>query len=284
MMRKIAPILVVGIITVCPLFNIKAAPLYLIYTSNINGFLQNCGCGTEPLGGISRIKYLIDTFKTKHPDVLLIDGGDYFNSYPFPALNEAMFKVLKLMDYDVLVPGDQEFVEGSLFFGRLSKNYGDNFLLTNANSDFSKVSYHQIAQQKVVFYGLLSEKVFEFIDKPADLLLSSLFSLPRENKMTRGLHVVVIHGYLSDAQIFAQKFNDIDLILIAHDQHRGIWKTSETTIIGNGSDSEYISVIQADYDQQWKISVDQIKISERMPEDKDVLEIIENYTKQAKLN
>jgi len=267
-----------------PLFNAKAAPAYVIYTSNINGFLQNCGCGVEPLGGIGRIKYFIDTFKAKHPHILLIDGGDYFNSYPFPALNDAMYKVLKMMNYDVLVPGDQEFVEGHQFFSKFSKFFGDKILLTNTNSNFKKAIYNQIAGHQMVVYGLLSEKVFEFIGRPEDLMLVSQFSLPELDKAAGGLNIVVIHGYLSDARTIAKKYNDVDLILIAHEQNRGVWKANDATIIGNGKDSEYISIIKADYDQQWEIDVDQIKISEMIPEDKDVLKIIENYTEQIKLN
>ncbi len=272
------------LITITPWFNTKAAPAYLIYTSNINGFLQNCGCGSEPLGGIGRIKHFIDTFKTKHPNVLLIDGGDYFNSYPFPGLDEAMSQVLKLMSYDVLVPGDQEFVEGEQFFRRLSSDYSDKLVLTNANSNHKKVLYTQIADKRVAIYGLLCEEVFDFVEVPADLTLTSLFDLPGEVKSADDLNIVVIHGFLSDAQAFAQKFQTVDLILLSHDQSRGVWNTNGVTILGNGKDSEYISVVKAEYKRQWKFEVNQIKISESIPEDKDVLKIIEDFNKQIKLN
>ena len=84
---------------------LKADELYIIYTSNINGTIENCGCGSDPLGGIDRVKSFIDKFETENKNIYIIDGGDYFNSYPYPTLNDAMSNALFLINYDCIVPG-----------------------------------------------------------------------------------------------------------------------------------------------------------------------------------
>ena len=54
---------------------LKADVFYLIYTSNVNGAIENCGCGSEPLGGLNRVNTVIKQFKQDHDNVFVVDGG-----------------------------------------------------------------------------------------------------------------------------------------------------------------------------------------------------------------
>ena len=257
--------------------SVKAEVFYIIYTSNVNGVIENCGCGSDPLGGIGRVKSVIDQFKKDNKNVFAIDGGDYFNSYPYPTLNKAMYKTLELINYDCLVPGDQEFVEGKVFYSKYVSSFKEKILLSNAGSDYQERIKTKIGSNQVVLYGYLSPYIFNFIEKPDDLNLSIFVNAKPEPSGENEFHIAIIHGYLSNAEQFALENPSIDLILLAHDQRKGIWKKNQAIIIGNGKDSEYISIIKVNQGSQWNISVDQKKISEELPEDSQIVKIIDEY-------
>ena len=250
---------------------------YIIYTANVNGMIENCGCGSNPLGGIGRVKSFVDRFKEEHNNVILIDGGDYFNSYPFPKLNDAMYKSLLLMHYDGLVPGDQVFVEGDNFFSKYTSNLNGKIILSNSTSDGQKKLVKKIGSLEILIYGYLSPYIFEFIEKPAKFNLSNFVEAKPVRAKEKEFLVAVIHGYFSNAQQFAEENPMVTLILLAHDQRKGVWKNKQATIIGNGKDSEYISVIHVQKDPDWKISVEQPKIYEEIAEDQEIVKIIEEY-------
>lgn len=256
---------------------LKAEVFYIIYTSNVNGAIENCGCGSDPLGGIGRVKSVIDKFKKENKNVFVIDGGDYFNSYPYPTLNKAMYKTLELINYDCLVPGDQEFVEGEVFYSKYASSFKEKILLSNAGSDYQERIKTKIGSNQVVLCGYLSPYIFNFIAKPDDLNLSIFVNAKPETSGENEFHIAIIHGYLSNAEQFALENPSIDLILLAHDQRKGIWEKNQAIIIGNGKDSEYISIIKVNQGSQWNISVDQKKISEELPEDGQIVKIIDEY-------
>lgn len=256
---------------------LKADDFYIIYTSNVNGSIENCGCGSDPLGGLNRVKSVIEKFKEEHENVLVVDGGDFFNSYPYPSLNDAMYKALRLINYDCVVPGDQEMVEGSEFFSTYISELKQKVVLSNSGIEYQQVFEKSFGINHLMVYGYLSPDVFDFIEKPEDLKLS-IFMGEKPHKAENNLfRIAVIHGYLSNAEQFAIENSNINLILLAHDQRKGIWDKNGVIIVGNGKDSEYISVIKVTNSDKWDLSVDQKKISEKIPEDKDIYNLIREY-------
>jgi len=256
---------------------LKADDFYIIYTSNVNGAIENCGCGSDPLGGLNRVKSVIDKFKNENKNVFVVDGGDYFNSYPYPNLNDVMYKALHLINYDCLIPGDQEFVEGSEFYSKYLADFKDKVILTNAGSDFQQQMEKKVGTNRVVIYGYLSPHIFEFIEKPKELNLSNFVNAKSNVSIANDFRIAIIHGYLSNAEQFILENTSIDLVLLAHDQRRGIWEKNNTMIIGNGKDAEYISIIKVTKGNQWDITIDQKKISEELPEDDNILKLINAY-------
>jgi 2',3'-cyclic-nucleotide 2'-phosphodiesterase (5'-nucleotidase family) len=254
-----------------------AEEFFIVYTANMNGMIENCGCGADPLGGVGRVKSFIDRFRKENKNVIVIDGGDYFNSYPFPKLNEAMFKSLLLLNYDCLVPGDQVFVEGDTFYSEFASSFKDNILLSNSKSEFKNRIIKNFNSNQILIYGYLSPYIFEFIKMPDRLNLTNFVDAKPESAKKTDFQIVVIHGYLSNAEQFAAENETVDLILLAHDQRKGIWNKNQATIIGNGKDSEYISIVEVSRDTEWNISVKQAKIHEELPEDDQIVKIIEDY-------
>jgi 2',3'-cyclic-nucleotide 2'-phosphodiesterase (5'-nucleotidase family) len=265
------------VMVLCIFSNLLAEEFYIIYTANVNGMIENCGCGADPLGGIGRVKSFIDQFKGDHRNVIVIDGGDYFNTYPFPKLNEAMYSSLLLLQYDCLVPGDQAFVEGDSFFSKYASTLQNKIILSNSGAGVKTKLTKNFGSNKIMIFGYLSPYIFEFIEKPIQLNLSNFVDARPEPAKKNEFQVAVIHGYLSNAEQFAVENPTVNLILLAHDQRKGVWKKNQATIIGNGKDSEYISVVTISPESQWDISIEQNKIHEDLPEDDQIVKIIEEY-------
>jgi 2',3'-cyclic-nucleotide 2'-phosphodiesterase (5'-nucleotidase family) len=258
-------------------YGLYAEDIYIIYTANINGMIENCGCGVNPLGGIGRVKSLIDRFRKEYKRVVVIDGGDYFNSYPFQRLNDSMLASLELLNYDCLVPGDQAFVEGEPFFSNYNSKYRDKIIISNSKSDFQKHITKKFDQDQIEVYGYMSPYIFDFIAKPERIELVNFVNAKPKPQKENSLLIAVVHGYLSNAEQFAVENSSVSLILLAHDQRKGIWEKNQATIVGNGKDSEYVSVIRVNSLKEWKIDVEQIKIHEDLPEDEQIVKIIEDY-------
>jgi 2',3'-cyclic-nucleotide 2'-phosphodiesterase (5'-nucleotidase family) len=128
-----------------------------------------------------------------------------------------------------------------------------------------------------VLYGYLSPYIFDFIKIPKDLNLVNFIDAKPEESGKECFEIAIIHGYLSNAEQFALENSGIDLILLAHDQRKGIWKKNHALIVGNGKDSEYISIIEINKYEKWNINVVQKKIHEELPEDNQIVKIIDEY-------
>jgi 2',3'-cyclic-nucleotide 2'-phosphodiesterase (5'-nucleotidase family) len=212
---------------------------------------------------------------------MLVDGGDFFNSYPFPALDEAMLRVLQKMSYNVIMPGDQAFIEGEGFYRKLISAGGSSLLISNDASAKNKSIQTHIGPYQIETTALFSAAAFQFIKQPAFLKLLPIadFSISRQDK--NSLRIVVIHGTLAEARQFAEKNSDINIIFLAHEQEKGLWDQNGVMIVANGKDSEYISSVKIKHDSAWQAQVEYVKISEALPEAEDILDIIDQFKKNS---
>jgi len=255
----------------------SAEPLYIIYTANISGALENCGCGEKPLGGIGKIKYISDTYKKSHSYVMLIDGGDFFNNYPYKKLNDTMLKVYKGFGYDFVVPGDQIFIEGENFYNMVRSSMNGTMIISNEHQNQKSSVEANFGPYNVSFTSILSPKSFDYIEKPANLNLIDPANFKIKQNPPHTLQIVVYHGYLDEARIFAKKNKNIGILFLAHDQESGIWTEGDVQIIGNGKDSESISIVKANFDTSWSFEIMKQLISNDYPEAEEVLEIIDEF-------
>jgi 2',3'-cyclic-nucleotide 2'-phosphodiesterase (5'-nucleotidase family) len=176
-----------------------------------------------------------------------------------------------------MIPGDQEFVEGVEFYNRLKTKLSDNFLISNSRENELKIYQKSFADARINIRGILSPESFEFIKLTSNLSLSTEVNNIIKPTKKDELNIVIYHGTSDSAQSFAAKNQSVDLILLGHDQRKGVWENNNCTIVGNGKDSEYISVIQIEKKSDWNFNVKQIEISEQIPEDKEILKIIERF-------
>ena len=128
-----------------------AAPVQLIYTGDLMGELEPCGCRTNPLGGMVRLfndlkrlpssgtagtSSLTSTFSNR----LYLDAGDLlFPTSPVPPLlarqsevqAHYLLRAMEKVGLDAVVPGEKEFGLGFAAFERLRMGTETRFLAAN---------------------------------------------------------------------------------------------------------------------------------------------------------
>ena len=133
----------------------------ILYTANINAAYQDCDCGSNPLGGINRIKTYFDKFRAQNKNTLVIDGGNFFNSYQFIELNNNALESLSLLNYDLLTPGVHIFLEDKILYNKYSKKYFNQIVNSNSNLKLNNYKDFTVNGIKLRFFGFISQKLFE---------------------------------------------------------------------------------------------------------------------------
>lgn len=269
-----------------PDFDAQMPLVTVLFTANINGNIENCNCGDPPLGGLDYLATLIKNERRKSTPVLFIDGGDYFNSYPYLALNEAAADILLLIRPEGFLPGDQEFAEDKVLLTRLFKQnniLGSNFRF--ASFPAGKVLHRALdGNRMLAVAGYLSPDSFS--EKiPDDIRFNEKeFEDIYANRTANSIFVTVFHGTAAALRRFVQAYPKTDLILWAHEQSNLIEKRGATTIVGGCSDGEYLTIIRlfigTDNKVQW--NVERKAVTKKYDTDKNVRRIIEYFHKKNK--
>lgn len=235
------------LILFCCVISVKAnqqdKTIRILFTANINGGLENCGCGDNPAGGLDRVLSFFESYRDKHPQTLVMDGGDYFNSYPFLKLDQAMLNALPLLNYDVLAPGEQEFNEGQIFFDHYSHQFQKKLLSSNISGVGVPIKRFIRKYKEVKVISLLSASVFQITEKPDFIKLEN--KLKHFDNDPESLDILIFHGSRLVLEKQSELLPKFDLVLIGHDQQTGQWQNNETTIIGVGGDGEKVMEITA---------------------------------------
>ncbi len=138
---------VLGLFLVAVIFGFNqtsfAEKLVIIYTGETHASLYPCNCPIEPFGGVARRATKVKALRQETPDLLLVDSGGFFaggvqdeGNKQTPELQKVRTKVylesLKIMKYDALAIGNEEFNFGKDFLGAKIKEAKIPFLSCNA--------------------------------------------------------------------------------------------------------------------------------------------------------
>ncbi len=228
---------------------VPADSLQIAYLANVNAVYENCLCGENPLGGLDRIANIVQQWREKNPLLQVWDGGDFLNAYPYPELNRLIIRLYRLMNVNLVVPGDQELQQGNAsFFPLMGKALP---LLLDSNVKLKSIPIvrkviFKLRHHRVVVMSYLDESSFLW-EKAAsgvgfsDRLFSSVWArIPRAD-----FKVLIFHGDYSRLAPFLKRFPAFDLILLAHEQKAFVKQNIRPVVLAPGSDSERI----------WKISL-----------------------------
>ncbi|MCK5032997.1 MAG: hypothetical protein KAS18_05165 [Calditrichia bacterium] len=247
----------------------------ILFTANINATYQNCNCGSNPLGGIDRIKTYIDDFRKNNINTIVIDGGNIYNSYPFIEINNAVYQSLSLLNYDLLAPGVHLFFENKNLYNQYSTKYYKDIINSNSNLNLNKSKDFIIDNVKIRFFGYISPDLFKYSAKPDWLILNE--DIVEYEYILDGINVLLYNGYLQNAQKFIKIYKKFDLLLLSSDQQEGIWKTGSSVIVGGGHDAESIAVIEILVEgKSASYNVNYVKMDNSITSDKSILKLFQN--------
>ena len=95
----------------------RTTEVTLAYTGSADGVIWPCyGCAWEPTGGLARRATALAQLRDERPDLLLVDSGDLLSARGRPIGDRKVLEVYRLLGYDAVNVGDQEFINGAEFF------------------------------------------------------------------------------------------------------------------------------------------------------------------------
>jgi len=224
-------------------------PLYIAYTANLNGNLELCRCKPDELGSMAQLSGMIDSLRTEHPELVLLDNGDFYKTYSKPFANYMAGELLSLLNYDAVGVGDQEFVEGITFLDNTCQHFPLTLLSANivmgqpTGLILRKYLLIKRGEYRIGITSILPPAAFDFIAQP------NIRILPVEETLSRILEdlipqcdliILLYHAGYQEALRIAQKFPLIQVIIAGHSQEQAVKRLPGQIIVQPGYDGEYL--------------------------------------------
>jgi len=263
----------------CSITSVYNPVFEIIYLGNINGNLDACHCSDPPLGGLANISAVIREKRAENNQLIVVDGGDIFNSYSFPLLNNSIMQSYQIIRPDIIVPGDQEFSEGENFFKAFARS-SKGLLLSNAGikglTTIVQKDYHIEGNKHISFTGFLEPGISDsntFINYNITQYKNETGHLNSSD-----FNVLVYHGtedYFNNNQ---NLFNGFNLILSAHMQSEIMDTTNVPFHINAFADGEVIFDIKIlNNGQNYRIKAKKIIIQKASTPDAKIEQLIKEY-------
>ena len=233
----------------------------IVFTGEENGYLKPCGCTGGQLGGIARRYELIESLKTNGHIVLPVSLGDLakYSGRQSEIKIETMLKTMDMMGYVVHNIGENDLVMDSGLLYYLFQMYNVEFItanvkfINNSEIDIKPYLIKKIVTKefefRVGFLGILSPLVVENellnieITDPVDALI------PIVEKIREDVDIIILlaHVELDDAEYIANKFPEIDVIIIAHgeeDPETSLKMVNDTLITSSIKYGKYAGIVK----------------------------------------
>jgi 2',3'-cyclic-nucleotide 2'-phosphodiesterase (5'-nucleotidase family) len=278
----------------------KPPELDLLYTGDVIGYLEDCGCKMNPAGGLARRAWLLNQLKTNYPKTpfVLLDAGN-FSDNPTEAgdvRTAALLSEMDKMGYRAVSVGDRDLAMGFDAFVEKTRGLSMDFISTNIVKQgtktpvFAPYSLFEVkgTSGKPVRIGVLGIMRYSPVWQkagpsgenlatamPADMIKTYLPELRSK------ADVVVLLASIAkeDAHDLAKELPDIDLIVGAYG---GIYNTVEENegrvrIVYTGNQGKRIGESRVTFDAKRHVA-DMVTymhfLSARYPDDKAMAETV----------
>jgi len=278
----------------------KAPELDVLYTGDVIGYLEDCGCKMNPAGGLARRAWLLNQLRTNYPQtpLVLFDSGN-FTDNPTTAgelRTAALLSAMVKLGYKAVNVGDRDLALGYDEFVQRTKDLGMDFVSTNIVKQGTKTPAfppYAIVETKgmsgkPIKIGVLGVIRYSPVWQKAGPAGENLgVAMPEEmirlvlTEVRQKADIVVLLAALSkeDAHEIAKAFQDIDLVL---GSYGGIYSTMEeregrVRIVYTGNQGKRIGESRLTLDAQRKVA-DVVSymhfLTARYPEDKAMAEAV----------
>ncbi|MBC7693611.1 MAG: hypothetical protein H7222_17735 [Methylotenera sp.] len=244
-----------------PLLN-SAHAATLVYTNDVLGEIEPCGCRSNPQGGMLRKSHLLEKLRQTDSSLLQLDAGDLlFDNLKLPEILQKQSEVqagflLKSMDlvhHDAVVPGEKDFALGVKTFEKLTAASKIQFLAANLKKKNGKAFLKSSAlftltenehPLKIAVIGLVGET----LEWPRELKASSPITVakalvPALRKKADLVIALTHQGYEADKAL-AKAVPGIDMIVGGHTQSflQTPEKVGNTLIYQSSFRNQYVGV------------------------------------------
>ena len=259
----------------------QADSLVIIYSANLNGNIDNCGCGEPPLGGLDHMAGILKRERERQ-HTLFFDGGDAFNAYSYPALNKALVQIYRYLKPEVLTVADQEFSEGADFLGAALKGMEQAVLMGNTRAEIALPGpSYKIFRHKDMRLGITSFVELNIRQKGVALTRApARFDAAVRAIKKTDIRALIYHGRRKNLPRLLEKYPHWDIIMLAHEQIALNERAEGRWLVCPGADGEYVSrIVLIKNKNGLTIKTGQLPVSLEWPADEKISRIIKNYQK-----
>ncbi|RMF08727.1 MAG: hypothetical protein D6762_04985 [Candidatus Neomarinimicrobiota bacterium] len=261
--------------------------LILLHSNNTNGALENCYCPDHPLGSIEKRSAFLETYRQEHDNTILVDAGDFFSPAPRPFKDSLLCVGYGLMNYDAVLPGDQE----------LSRDYFSDYIpllkapivVTNLKKPHlpGVMPYVLVnrAGRRVAILGVIDPEAFKYYPEeirqsvhlrdPVQAVKATL----REIYPLPDLIILLSHsGYDRDREL-ARKLPEVDVIVGGHSQTavKSPSLVGSVLVVQAGKEGYYTGVVELNQTKQGSL----VPMTLDMPDDPRILNLISLYEEKT---
>ncbi len=154
------------------------AEVLLISFGATNGELKDCGCHSNPRGGLPHRQSLVDSLRLRNKDFLLVDLGDFMNNETVAGDFKTRFiwKQMEEMGYCASTPGAREIANWSIYQDLLTKStirpVATNLILVDGGTETPAGPPYLIEEingVRVGFFSLIGPAVLSSVTVPEGL-------------------------------------------------------------------------------------------------------------------
>lgn len=279
-----------------PLFarNHNTSTIHIVYTGNLNCSLDDCRCGGNLVGGLTRIITVVDSLRAKYPNLVLLDGGDHLSSYSLPEANRVMLPLLSQLHYTALNLGDQEFVESEYFVFEVSQEnklhlayISSNFFGENSLGGLAEpFKIVNEAETLIRIFGCTDPDAFEFISagnltiaSPGTFLYQQAFAGTGDSE----LQILLFHGRPEKARELLKKCSWIDIVVLGHNQELRFEVEDKTAFVESGTEGQYVGHLQVNRSgNTWEFQNEFIPIYDRIPPNREAQKEVDAYYRKIR--
>lgn len=121
----------------------------LVLVTDLKGYLEPCGCTSNPLGGIDRLAAQVRALREGEvPIVFLVAGDTFFDSSELAPARvdqakrnaKTLAAILDRLEVDAVLPGSIDRAQPSAWLGELSRDTGFPWLVMNGDTELLRIS------------------------------------------------------------------------------------------------------------------------------------------------
>lgn len=230
-MKKVrsALLLFVSIFWVISIASADVKKITILYTGETHSMLYSCDCPLGLDGGVSGRSTKIKQVRKETPNILLLDSGGVFAGGVLDEYSQNVdldkkrtlinLDAMKIMGYDAIAIGDEEFNFGGDFLKSAVKEKNLSFISSNIDDDYLRPALlKQVGGIKIGILALSTPDVknkvenIKYID-PEEAVKNGIASLRAE-----GAGIVVVLSHLGEEQDLnlINRVPGIDILVCGH--------------------------------------------------------------------